>query len=181
MKTNVTYGFFIALGGMVLTLALYFLGFHSEASKLPAAQWIGFFGFLAIAISLIVAGQKARRSETPAEEGFSYGRGMGAGAGIAFFSALFGIATTLLYFGVINPNLVELMVQAQLDKLEAKGLSGAQIDQAEKFIRFSMKPAVMAVSNFIFIMLIGTIISLISSAFLKRPAPEVTEETPPSV
>jgi len=176
MKTNVTYGFFIALGSMVLTLALYFLGFHSDVSKLSAAQGIGFVGFLAIAISLIVAGQKARRSEIPAEEGFSYGRGMGAGAGISFFAALFGIVTTFLYFGVINPNLIELMVQAQLDKLEAKGLSGAQIEQAEKFIRFSMKPAVMAVSNFIFMMLIGTVISLISSAILKRPAPEVTED-----
>jgi len=172
MKTYVTYGFFMALGGMILTLALYFLGFHSDPAKFSTAQWIGSIGGLAIGITVLTLGIKARRAEVPATEEFSYGNAVAAGVAITLFGALFGIVTNCLYFQVINPGMSEIIVQAQLDKMEAKGMSGAQLEQAEKGIRFFMKPAITAVVGFVAGLFWGTIISLVAAAFLKRKATE---------
>lgn len=178
MKTYVTYGFFMALGNLLVSLALYFLGFHNDPAKMAAAQWIGTVGGLAVGITTIVLGTKARRAEVPATEDFGYGRALGAGVMVTLFACIFSIFTTYLYFNVINPGMTDLMVQAQLDKMEAKGMSGAQLEQAEKGIRMFMKPAFMAVFGFIAGLFWGTIISLITSIFLKRKA---VEAVPPAV
>ena len=170
MKTYVTYGFFMALGGLLLTLALFFLGFHSDAAKLSSSQWIGSVGGLAIGITVLTLGIKARRADVPVTEEFGYGRALAAGVMITLFGALFGIVTNYLYFQVINPNMADLIVQAQLDKMEAKGMSGAQLEQAEKGIRMFMKPVFSAIFGFIMGLFWGTIISLIAAAFLKRKA-----------
>ncbi len=176
MKTYLTYGFFMTLAGAVLTMGLYFLGFHSDVDKLHSAQTISTIGGLAIGITFIALGIKARRAEVPATEDFSYGRAVGAGVMVGLFAALFGMVTNLLYMQVINPGLTDLMVQAQIAKWDAAGLSSARIEQAEKMMRKMMNPALQAVFGLIFGVIICTVISLVAAAFLKRPA---TAEQPP--
>lgn len=170
MKTYLTYGLAMALAGAVLTLALYFLGYHSDPAKIGVAQGIGSIGGLAIGITCIVLGTKARRAELPANELFGYGRALGAGVMIVLFASLFGIVTNLLYITVINPSMTDITVQAQLDKLEAKGLSGARLEQVEKMTRMMTKAPVQAAFGFLGGMFFGTIVSLVTAAFLKRPA-----------
>jgi hypothetical protein len=172
MKTYVTYGFFLALGGFVANLVLYFLNFHSEAAKFGTAQAIGSCLLLVIAITCISLGIKSRRAQVPPTEDFGYGRALGTGVMIALFAGLFSIVTNYLYFQVINPGMSEVIVQAQLDKMEAKGLTGDQLERAEKGVRFFMKPAMMALFGFISSIFWGTIISLIAAAVLKRKATE---------
>ncbi len=180
MKTYSLFGFFMALAGLVLTLVLYFLGFHSDPAKFPTGQIIGSIGGLAIGITFIVLGTKARRAEWPVAEDFTYGNAFAAGFMITAIAAFIGIVTNYLYFQVINPGLGDIIVQAQLDKLEAKGLSGAQLERAEKSIRFFLKPGITMALGFLGGIFWGTVISLISSAFLKRPAVEELKEEPTS-
>jgi len=175
MKTYLTYGFIMALAGALLTLALFFLGFHSDAAKLSTAQWIGSVGGLIIGVVTIALGTKARRAEVPAAEAFGYGRALGAGVMIALFAALFGIVTNYVYMQLINPGLADIIVQAQIDKMEAKGLSGAQLEQAEKMTRMMTGPVISSCFGFIGGIFFGTLISLVTAAFLKRP---VTTEPP---
>lgn len=172
MKTYLTYGFAMALGGALLTLVLYFLGFHSDAAKLNVAQWIGSCGLLVIGVTCTVLGTKARRAEIPATEDFGYGRALGTGVMIALFSALFSIVTNYVYFQFINPGLVDLIVQARIDKMEASGMSSEQLERVEKGIRMFMSPVFSACIVFINAMVWGTLISLVTSIFLKRPSSE---------
>jgi hypothetical protein len=69
MKTCSLYGFISALAGALLALALYFTGFHSDPAKLPAAKAIGLCAGLAIVITCLVLGVKARRAEIPEDRG----------------------------------------------------------------------------------------------------------------
>ncbi len=178
MKTYLTYGLVMAIAGALLTLALFLLGFHTDPVKLQSAQWIGGGGGLVIGIVVIVLGTKARRAEVPATEGFGYGRALGTGVMIVLFGALFGIATNLLYTQIINPHMTDILMQAQIDKWEAAGMSSAKIEQAEAMMRKMMHPAIQAVFGFIGGMCFGTLISLITAAFLKR---EATSAEPPVV
>jgi hypothetical protein len=176
MKTYLTYGFAMALAGGLITLALYFLGYHTDAAKAAAAQWVGLPFYLAASIIILVLGIKARRSEIPLSEPFGYGRAFGAGVLVILFGALFGIIFNYLYFQFINPGFADLMIQVQSDKMEAKNMGAAQIEQMERVTRMMMKPPIMAIGGFLQSMFVGTIIALITASFLRRPA---SAESPP--
>lgn len=170
MKTYLTYGSVMAIGNAVLAVVLYLVGFHSDPEKLGLAQTIGGIGGFALAIACIALGTRARRNEIPVTEAFGYGRALGAGIMIALFAGLLGIALTYGYGAVINPGFSEIVVQAEVAKLEAQGKSASEIEAAEKIIRAFTKPGVQAVVGFVAGMLAGTLISLVTAAVLKRPA-----------
>ncbi|HEY5078554.1 MAG TPA: DUF4199 domain-containing protein [Opitutaceae bacterium] len=171
MKTCSLYGLILAITGAIVTLVLFFLGFHSDPAKVGTGQMIGGLTILAASIVITSLGIKARRAEVPGSEPFGYGRALGAGVLISLVAVVLSTVFNIIYTVFINTGFTEVMVQAQMDKLQAKGLSGAQLDQAEKMTRMMMGPVPAAIVGILFGMIIGTIISLILAAFLKRPAP----------
>jgi hypothetical protein len=178
MKNYLAYGFVIALAGALLNLVLYFAGYHSDLEKLGIAQAIGSVWGMVVAITCIVLGIRARRAEVlAANEDFSYGSALGAGVMVAVFAGLFGMATTYLYMDVINPGMKDLLVQNQVQKLEAAGMSADMVAQMETTTRKMMAPPLMAALGFLGAVMSGTIISLIAAAFLKRKI----SDTPPMV
>lgn len=170
MKTYLTYGFAWAIAGALVNLVFYFAGFHSEAGKYQTSQWLGFILALAIAITCLVLGTKARRASVPTTEEFGYGRAFAAGFMITLFATLFAVAANALYFGVVNPDLTEIIVETEMAKLEARNLPPEALEGAEKGVRFMTQPVMMAIVGFFFGLIGGTILSLITSAFLRRPA-----------
>lgn len=172
MKTYLKFGSAMAGGGFLLVLVLYILGFHSDPAKLGTSQWIQGCVGLGIGIACIVMGTKARRAEVPPENEFGYGSALGTGVMITLFAALFGIVTNLVYMNFINPGMSDVIMQAQVAKWEAAGMSSARIEQAEGMMRKMMSPPIQAAFGFLAGMFFGTLISLVSAAFLKRPASE---------
>ena len=170
MKTCSLYGFILAVSTAVLTILLYVFGLHSDPSKLGAAKWIGGCGALAIGVVVTVLGVKARRAEVPESDEFGYGSAVGAGTLIAIVSSILGAVFNYVYMAFINTGYSEVLLQDQMDKLQAKGLSAAQLEQAEKMTRMFMTPVATAVFALIFGVIFGVIISLVVAAFLKRPA-----------
>jgi Protein of unknown function (DUF4199) len=171
MKTCALYGFISTLAGAFLVLILYFAGFHSDPAKLGAAKVVGGFGSLAIAIACTVLGVRARREEKAASEEFGYAATLWAGVLISAVAAVLGAIFTYAYHAFINPGFSQILLQDAMSKMEAKGLSGDQLDKIESFNRILFSPAAMALIALIFGFIGGVIISLIVAAFLKRPAP----------
>jgi ABC-type Fe3+-siderophore transport system permease subunit len=171
MKTCSLYGFISALAGALLVLALYFLGFHSDPAKLPAAKWIGGCFGLAIGIIVTALGVKARRAEIPETQPFGYGSALAAGVQISLVSSILTAIFIYLYDAFINPGFNEIILQDGLDKLQAAGISGDKLEQMEKGTRFMMRPGMHAFSTLIVAFIIGVIVSLIVAAFLKRSEP----------
>lgn len=181
MKTYLAFGFALALAGSVLTFALYLLGFHSDPAKVDTGQFISMIAMAAIAVFCIVAGTKTRRASAPPDEEFGYGRALGAGVLISLFAGLFNVVGNLVYMQLINPEFRDVLVAAQVQKWEAAGMNSQQIESAETVMRKMMHPAIQAVSAFFGTLIIGSILSLITAAFLKRPAAPFTGDTPPPV
>ena len=118
----------------------------------------------------IMLGTKARRAEIPAEEAFGYGSALGAGFMIALFATLFGAGFNLLYSTMINPGLTEVILEAQTEKFEAAGMSADAAEKATAMVRKMMHPAVQSAIGFVMGLFFGTLVSLVTAAFLKRPA-----------
>lgn len=176
MKTYVTYGFVWALAGALLTFALFFLGFHSAPEKLQTGQNIAMIVGLVICVGSIVLGTRARRSDVPLSEPFGYGRALLAGVMITLFASLFGVLVNALYMQLVNPGMKDVILQAQSAKFEELGMSGEQLEAAERMTQRIMHPAVQAVINFVFGVVFGSVAALITSIFLRRPA--VAEQPP---
>jgi multisubunit Na+/H+ antiporter MnhB subunit len=171
MKTCALYGFAIALADALLVLALFFLGFHSDPARLPAARWIGGIGALAIGVVFTVLGVKARRSEVPETEGFGYASALGAGAQVSLVACLLSAVFNYAYAAFINPGFSEIIIQDRLDKMEAQGIGAARMERAEQFLRFMMSPGVFAVYTLIAGFIMAFILSLIIAAFVRRGEP----------
>ena len=172
METYLKFGGAMAGGGFLISVVLFLVGMHSDPAKLATAQWIqGCLG-LAIGIACVVLGTKEKRATVPMTEEFGYGSALGAGVMVTLFGALIGLVTTILYMQVINPGFGDVIMQAQVAKWEAMGMSGARIEQAEGMMKKMMSPPIQAAFGFLGGMLFGTIISLISAEFLKRAAVE---------
>lgn len=178
MKTYLAYGFALALGGLLLNVILFFLGFHSDVAKFGLGQKIGTIGGIAITFAAIVLGTKARRAEISPSQSFGYSQALGAGVMITLFGSLFGIAAQLVYFQLINPGLNEVIIQAQLQALEASGMSSEDIDKAESTFRRMLHPGLMAVFSFIGSFIFGAVISLVTAAFLRRPESSAPPQLP---
>ncbi len=170
MKTYLTYGFYMSFASALLIFGLYFLGLHDSAEKLGTAQTIQTVVGLIIGIGCIALGTKARRAEIPAEENFGYGSALGAGFMIVLFATLFGVGFNLLYSTVINPGFTEVILEAQTEKFEAAGMSADAAEKATAMVRKMMHPAVQSAIGFVMGLFFGTLVSLVTAAFLKRPA-----------
>src|SRR5580698_2499331 len=123
MKTYLTYGFLKTAAYFLLTLLVFVCGLQSDAAHLTLGGLIDGLGRLIIGIVFITLGIRARRSQVPSTEEFGYSWAFGAGFAVAAFSSVFSAVTTYLYAAFINPNLVDLALQAQAEKLQAAGMS----------------------------------------------------------
>jgi hypothetical protein len=170
MKTYLTYGFYTSLASALLVFALYFSGLHDSADKLGTAQTVQTVGGLIIGVGCVVLGTKARRAEVPSTENFGYGSALGAGVMITLFATLFSMGFNLLYSQVINPGFTEIILEAQVAKFEAAGMSADAAERAAGMVRKMMHPAVQSAIGFVMGVVFGTLISLVTAAFLKRPA-----------
>ena len=181
MKNYLIYGSVMAMAGALLTLIMFFAGFHSDVEKMQSgvAKGIGYIVPTAIAITVIVLGTRAQRAAISADKSFGYGQALGTGVMIALFAALFNIVFSYLYFALINPNFSDVVYQAQVAAMEAKGMSSAQIEGAEPMMRKMMSPVALTIFGTVFGFIWSVLISLITAAFLKRPASDELVDAPP--
>lgn len=132
---------------------------------------LGWISLLVIPILGIVLAQRDFRVKNG---GFmSYGEGVGIGALLSLLNGLLSSIFSYVYREFIDPDVLRQVTEQMRDKLEQAGtMSDAQIDQAiamsQKFSTGLVGFAIGIVS----VTLVGVILSLIISAFLKNAKPE---------
>ncbi|MES2697208.1 MAG: DUF4199 domain-containing protein [Verrucomicrobiota bacterium] len=174
MKIPLTYGAFIALGGALLTLVLYFLGFHDSAEKLQTAQWVGGgIGFI-LTITLLLLAMREKRARFSVNEDWGYGNALGVGILTGLVGSVLGAIFYYVYASQINPDLSEHILQAQRQAMEAKGMSAAKFEQAEPMMRKFMTPGFTAAMQCLMAIVLSVLLSLILAIFVRqRPTPPV--------
>ena len=177
MKSHLLHGLLLALAGFLLALVLFITGLGTDQAKFELGQRIAFLASLVLATGFIVSGVKTARDAAPADRGFTYGQAAGAGVLIQMFASLFGLVTSYLYFAVVNPGFSDLLVQLQLDKLQARGISGDKLDRAEHMLRLFTSPLGLTLSGLFSSFVTGAILALVIAGFFKR-RPEESANPP---
>ena len=87
-----------------------------------------------------------------------------------------------VYYGIINPQFSDTVYQAQLLKLQQRGLNETQIEAASGMMRRFVGPVALTVFRALGTFVWSAIIALFVAIFFrKRTTPEVVTEVPPAI
>ena len=116
--------------------------------------------------AIIYLATKARRDNSG---GFiSYGQGLGTGVGVAFFASILVAFYTYVFFNFIDAEMLEEMILRAEDQMYDQGMPDDQVEIAMEYTRKFMLPGPMAAMVVLSYTIVGFIISLITSAILKK-------------
>ncbi|NQV01759.1 MAG: DUF4199 domain-containing protein, partial [Bacteroidia bacterium] len=157
---GITWGIVAGILMILYSLILYLMDENLNSS----INWIGYL-FL---IGAMIWGTLEFRKNLPG--GFmSYGKAFSASFMIVLFGAILGAIYTYLFFQVIAPeavnDVIELGRQQSLERNPE--LTDEQLEQAMQMTSFIYTPFGMTIFGFIGNILVGTIVALITSIFLK--------------
>lgn len=162
-KTAMNFG---ALLGLVLILYSALL-YAIDQSTNQYLSWISYV-FLAAGI---VLGTKHYRDKV--NEGFiTYGQALWTGTLIVLFASFITAFYTYIFTKFIDPGMVEkILEQTETQMLEQNNMSEEDVETAMKITRMFVTPGMMSISIVFITTVMGFVISLITSAILKKENP----------
>ncbi|MEZ4973556.1 MAG: DUF4199 domain-containing protein [Cyclobacteriaceae bacterium] len=105
-------------------------------------------------------------------DGFmSYGQGVGIGFWTSIVSSVISSAFTFIYIKFIDDTFMEMIRNNEIEKMQEKGMSDAQIEQAMGFAEAFMSPTAIVVFGVIGGIIIGVICALIVTIFTQKANP----------
>ena len=181
MKIPLTYGVLIAIVNTIVTLVLFFLGYHSAAGKLASLGIIPSVIYFVVLIVGMALAVRARRAEVPEDQPFTYGSALGTAILAGVVSAVLGSLFYFLYLTLLNPEFVTVQMDMQSATLAAKGWNAQQIEGAIKMASFFLRPAIQCVFATIFSAILSVVLGLIIAAFFRRDANLRATAVPPAL
>jgi hypothetical protein len=159
-KSAMTSGLILGIAIVVFSLIIYILGII----KLPF--WVSLIQYVLIIGGIIYGTKKFRDDDLGGE--ISYSKALGFGVLICVFaSVVYGIYMILL-MTVIDPEYMTKLMSVIEEEYIKMGMSEDQIDTAMKMVGKMQSPIFMAISGVFGFAFMGTIFSLVTSAFLKK-------------
>ncbi len=158
-KVGLTNGIILGLALIIYSVLLYVLDLNLN-------KYLGNVSFL-IMIAIIVYGTISYRKNT-LNGIMSYGQALGLATIIIVFGVFLSSIYEYIFITIIDPGHLDKVLAAAEEQLLQQGLSDDQIEMALSIQKKMMKPVIVSIMAFIGTVIIGFIISLITSAFLKK-------------
>jgi len=128
--------------------------------------WLQYISYV-IVIAGLIGAIKAYRDDQHGGS-ISYGQAVGAGTMISLvFSVFFGIYT-YIFVKFIDPAVVDKIMERTEEAMIQQGQSDEAIETALRWTKAMTTPFMMAMWSIITYFVVGFIVSLIASAFLKK-------------
>ncbi len=157
-KNAINYGAITGLSLVVFTIILY-------VTNLTFNKSLGFLNYGILILFIVIATKKQRESENGI---ISFGKAFGLGVIVSLISAIIlGIFMYFLY-AFIDPDLIQKISDLQEQELLAQGLPDEQVENAIEMAKKFVGPTIISIGTVFGFTFIGTIISLITSAILKK-------------
>lgn len=165
-KSSITSGIYVGIALILLSVVYYVTGNTFAKS----AQWVSY----AVMLVGIVLAQLGYRKSLG---GFmTYGQGLGIGVLTMLFASLLSGIYTILLYEVIDPSLKEQLRLFTEEQMLKRGLPEEQLNAAVDVATKMQSPVMMFVMSLFGGTLVGLIMSLITSIFIKKNPTEDIEE-----
>lgn len=162
------YGLYVTAANIILTLIMYFTGLWRSA---PA---IGYLSFIFLVLAIVMAIKDRRDNINPGEIRFS--QAFSTGFTVVLVAAITGAIFFYVYANFINPELETYMTEQMHQGMEEQrgNMTDEEFEQAKEFSGMMSSPVTMAITQVLMSLLLGSVISAICAAILKRdPKPQV--------
>ncbi len=159
--TALRYGVIGGLLVIVIGLIQYLLGITSTIS-----QAVGWLSMLITIVFPVLAIREHRDNDLGGY--ISYGRGLGTGVLTALIIGLVTAIWTILLYNVIDPSIMDQIMQVQAEAMEEQGMSDEDIENVAAMTGKFMTAPVMAAIGFGTSLFLGFVASLIGGAVMKR-------------
>ncbi len=165
------YGLIGAMILIVVGLAMNLSGLIDYTQKGGTGNTIASILQYGIIITIVVLAIKTHRDDDLGGY-ITLGRSLSVGM---LTGLIIGIITAIwayVYFGFIDPGLVDQIREMAHDKALEGGTTEEQLEQAAGIMNFFTSPAFFAVASLIGTLLISFVVSLIGGAVMKKESPE---------
>jgi len=167
-KSAMVYGLYLALALVLFSVIMYVTGLILNTK-------ISYVSLVLTVAGIIFAQITYRNKELKGT--ITYGQAVGFGVAIMLFAGIVTALYTIVLYTFIDPTLIDQMKTMQEDAMLAKNLSQEQVDAAMSMTSKMMTPAWMSIMGLVGSVFSGTIISLITSIFVKKqPNPDSFDE-----
>ncbi|HEX8041077.1 MAG TPA: DUF4199 domain-containing protein [Chryseosolibacter sp.] len=147
---------------------VYFLILSVAGLDRTSAVW-SWLGYIITAAIIFLAHKYYKENG----DGFmSYGQGVGISLWIGLISGVIGSIFTYLYIKFIDTGFIDMIKEKQLEKMQEKGMSDEQIDQAMKFASMFTSPEAILIFAFVGSIIAAVIIGLIVTIFTQKKNPQ---------
>ena len=152
--------------GAIAGLALVILSAIWYVTNLTFNEYVGWLNYVVL-IALVIVGTKKQRE---LDEGFiSYGKALGVGSVISIVAALLFAIFTYILYSVIDVDLINKLYAIQEQAMMTNpAITDEQIDAAMEMSKQFTNSTTVSIGAFFGVSLTGFIISLVTSAVLKK-------------
>ncbi len=167
-KANLTNGLILGLIGVVYSLIFYFLDLSLNKTQ--------GYAFIVVQIVILFYLLKSYRDNMMHGQ-ITYGESVGAGVIICLYYSIIISAFVYVLYAVIDPGLINKQLAIAEEAMNKKGLPQEAMDAGMKMTAKFMKPGIMAITGLVFNVLLGTLLSLIVSIFIKKEGNPLIDTT----
>lgn len=158
-QTAMTYGLYLGIAIVLFSVILYVIG----QSLNPALTWIT---YVLIAAGTFYSQLNYRNKYL---NGYiNYSTALGFGVAVMLFAGVIQSLYTVILFKFIDPSLFDQIRVMQEEAMLKQGLSEESIEAATEMMSKFQSPLLLAISGLFSFALLGFIISLVTSIFVKK-------------
>lgn len=156
---SLMWGAILGIVLIVYSLLLYFM-------DLSTNRGLSFVSWIIIIAGLFYAMKLYR--DTVNQGILSFGNAFAIGLLVCIVSGLIASIFAYIQFSFIAPELIDKLTQISEEKLLSRGMSEEMIEQSMAISKKFMTPVMISVWAFVMSVIIGTVLSLILAAIVKK-------------
>jgi len=161
-KSAMTYGIYLAVAMILFNVVLYVLGQNTNKA-------MAFIAYVILAAGIYICQRSYRNNELGGH--IPYGTALGFGVAVMLFTGVLNTVYTIVLMK-IDPGIMEQMRILQEEAMLQRGMSEEQIEMTGQLMEKFQNPVVLGITSLLSFVVIGFIISLITSIFIKKNADE---------
>lgn len=161
---NVFLKYGLILSGVTIAYSLFI-----NATSYNLENWASMLSFVFVPIILFMAIKKGQI----AKDNYSFGSSFGTGFKTTLIASILIPLFTFVYISYINPDIIQLILEKTENDLYAKNFTEEQIEAAIDMQKLFMTPGLMTFFNFLSYIFMGSIVSLIIAAIVKKSEEKV--------
>jgi len=158
-KNALNWGVIMGIVTIIYSLLMYFLDLSLE----PWVNWASFVFIIGVLIFATITYRDKVLGGT-----ITYGQALGFGVLTILVSVIISAIYSYIFMTIIDPEFVNKLLAMQEEKMIEQGVPAEQIEKGMEMVKKFMQPAVISLISIPSNMFFGLIITLITSAILKK-------------